>query len=296
MTEGYESNLYVEPYGNTDFKVGDDMKDFYEQAADDVIRKAEEGLDKAAAAAEAGMAGAEESPEEKAAKAAAAFFGDGEAEHQAEAEEECCCGNKAETEDGCCCKDEAETGDGCCCGKAETDKTGTAEETTEEHADQAAASGKDSSKDSKKKDPKDAKIEELTDRLKRSLAEFDNFRKRTEKEKAAMFDMGAKTILEKLLPTIDNFERALNTVPETDEAKAYAEGMDMIYRQLLKNLEDAGAKPMNCAGQPFDPNLHNAVMHVDDESLGENVVAEEFQKGYFYKDTVLRHSMVKVAN
>ncbi|MFR9307497.1 MAG: nucleotide exchange factor GrpE, partial [Lachnospiraceae bacterium] len=132
--------------------------------------------------------------------------------------------------------------------------------------------------------------------LKRNLAEFDNFRKRTEKEKTAMFDLGAKNVLEKLLPVIDNFERSLESAPDAPELKPYADGMEMIYRQLLKNLEEAGVKPMDAKGKPFDPALHNAVMHVEDESLEENVVVEEFQKGYYYKDGVLRHSMVKVAN
>lgn len=180
-----------------------------------------------------------------------------------------------------------------------------AEQTPEEAAEQAepqeetaekAESEKETGKKAPKKDPKDQKIEELEDRLKRNLAEFDNFRKRTEKEKSAMFDMGAKSILEKLLPVIDNFERAFSTVPEDPEAAQYAKGMEMIYRQLLKNLEDAGATPIDCKGKPFDPNYHNAVMHVEDESLGENVIVEEFQKGYMYKDSVLRYSMVKVAN
>ncbi len=180
-----------------------------------------------------------------------------------------------------------------------------AEQAPEEAAEQAepqeetaekAESEKETGKKAPKKDPKDQKIEELEDRLKRNLAEFDNFRKRTEKEKSAMFDMGAKSILEKLLPVIDNFERAFSTVPEDPEAAQYAKGMEMIYRQLLKNLEDAGAVPIDCKGKTFDPNYHNAVMHVEDESLGENVIAEEFQKGYMYKDSVLRYSMVKVAN
>ena len=175
----------------------------------------------------------------------------------------------------------------------------TAEPAEEAGAETAAAEKEESAETGKKaakKDPKDQKIEELEDRLKRNLAEFDNFRKRTEKEKSAMFDMGAKSILEKLLPVIDNFERAFSTVPEDPEAAQYAKGMEMIYRQLLKNLEDAGATPIDCKGKPFDPNYHNAVMHVEDESLGENVIAEEFQKGYMYKDSVLRYSMVKVAN
>ena len=146
-----------------------------------------------------------------------------------------------------------------------------------------------------KKDKKDEQIEELTDRLKRSMAEFDNYRKRTEKEKSAMYEIGAKDIIEKLLPVVDNFERGLAAVPE-GEKTVFADGMDMIYRQLMKMLEDAGVKPIEAAGQPFDPNFHNAVMHVEDESLGENIIAEEFQKGYLYRDSVIRHSMVKVAN
>ncbi len=151
-------------------------------------------------------------------------------------------------------------------------------------------------KKKEKKDPKDQKIEELTDQLKRQMAEFDNFRKRTEKEKSAMFEVGARSIIEKMLPVIDNFERGLATVPEDAKGTPFAEGMDMIYKQLLKNLEEAGVKPIEAVGQPFDPNFHNAVMHVEDENLGENVVAQEFQKGYMYRDTVVRHSMVQVAN
>lgn len=147
-----------------------------------------------------------------------------------------------------------------------------------------------------KKDKKDEKIEELTDRLIRSAAEFDNFRKRTEKEKAAMFEVGAKSIIEKVLPVVDNFERGLATVPEEEKGNPFAEGMDKIYRQLLKTLEEAGVEPIEAVGKEFDPNLHNAVMHVEDEELGENIVAEEFQKGYTYRGSVVRHSMVKVAN
>ncbi|MBQ7534256.1 MAG: nucleotide exchange factor GrpE [Stomatobaculum sp.] len=178
----------------------------------------------------------------------------------------------------------------------ETAEAPETEESAEKAPEEKDAEEADAGKKMPKKDPKDQKIEELEDRLKRNLAEFDNFRKRTEKEKSAMFDMGAKSILEKLLPVIDNFERAFSTIPEDPEAAQYAKGMEMIYRQLLKNLEDAGARPIECKGKPFDPNYHNAVMHVEDESLGENMVAEEFQKGYMYKDSVLRYSMVKVAN
>ncbi|WP_337636240.1 nucleotide exchange factor GrpE, partial [Clostridium sp.] len=143
---------------------------------------------------------------------------------------------------------------------------------------------------------KDEQIEELTDRLKRTMAEFDNFRKRTEKEKSAMYEIGAKDIIEKILPVVDNFERGLATIPEGEEKSAFAEGMDKVYKQLVKTLGDAGVKPIEAVGQPFDPNFHNAVMHIEDENLGENVVAEEFQKGYVYRDSVVRHSMVKVAN
>ena len=177
-----------------------------------------------------------------------------------------------------------------------------AEETPEEAAAKAAAMEaevKEAFSDEnleEKQDKKDIAIADLTDRLKRSMAEFDNFRKRSEKEKATMFDMGVGSIAEKMLPVVDNFERAMAAAPKEGDGKAFAEGIAMIYNQLKKTLEDLGVKPIDCVGQPFDPNFHNAVMHVEDESLGENVVAEELLKGYMYKDSVLRHSMVKVAN
>ena len=177
-----------------------------------------------------------------------------------------------------------------------------AEETPEEAAAKAAAieaEVKEAFSDEnleEKQDKKDIAIADLTDRLKRSMAEFDNFRKRSEKEKATMFDMGVGSIVEKILPVVDNFERAMTAAPKEGDGKAFAEGIAMIYNQLKKTLEDLGVKPIDCVGQPFDPNFHNAVMHVEDESLGENVVAEELLKGYMYKDSVLRHSMVKVAN
>ena len=147
-----------------------------------------------------------------------------------------------------------------------------------------------------KKDPKDAQIEELQDRLKRQLAEFDNFRKRTEQEKAAMYEIGAKDIIEKILPVLDNFERGLAAVPEDEKGSSFAEGIEKIYKQFVKTLEDAGVESIEAVGKQFDPNLHNAVMHVEDENLGENVVAVELQKGYTYKDSIVRHSMVQVAN
>lgn len=148
----------------------------------------------------------------------------------------------------------------------------------------------------KKKDPRDEKIEELTDRVKRQMAEFENFRKRTEKEKSSMYEMGARDIIERILPVVDNFERGLASIPEEAKATPFADGMEKIYKQFQKTLEEAGVKAIEAVGQEFDPNFHNAVLHVDDESLGENVVAEELLKGYMYRDTVVRHSMVKVAN
>ena len=148
----------------------------------------------------------------------------------------------------------------------------------------------------KKKDKKDEKIEELTDRVKRQMAEFDNFRKRTEKEKASMYQIGAREVIEKILPVVDNFERGLATIPEEDAGNPYAEGMEKIYKQLMTVLDDLGVKAIEAVGQEFNPDFHNAVMHVEDEEAGENVIVEEFQKGYLYKEQMVRHSMVKVAN
>ena len=173
-----------------------------------------------------------------------------------------------------------------------TEETAETAENADAEASEADSEDPDKKKSffKKKKDKKDEQIEELTDKVKRQMAEFDNFRKRTEKEKSQMYDMGAKTIVEKILPVIDNFERGLN------KEDAFVVGMDKIYRQMLTVLEEAGVKPIEAVGAEFDPNFHNAVMHVEDETLGENVVAEELQKGYMYRDTVVRHSMVKVAN
>lgn len=148
----------------------------------------------------------------------------------------------------------------------------------------------------KKKDKKDELIEELTDKYKRTFAEFDNFRKRSEKEKSAMYGVGAMDVIGKILPVVDNFERGLNTLSDEEREAPFADGMDKIYKQLLKSLEDLGVSEIEALGKEFDPNLHNAVMHIDDEELGDNVVAEVLQKGYMYKDSVVRHSMVKVAN
>lgn len=151
-------------------------------------------------------------------------------------------------------------------------------------------------KKKEKKDKKDEQIAELMDKVKRQLAEFENFRNRTEKEKSQMYAIGAKDVIEKILPVVDNFERGIKSIPEEEKESPVASGMEMIYKQLMTVLTDLGVTPIEAVGREFDPNLHNAVMHVEDEELGENVVAEEFQKGYKYKDAVLRHSMVKVAN
>lgn len=138
--------------------------------------------------------------------------------------------------------------------------------------------------------------EEANDRYKRLLAEFENARNRNEKECKRNYGIGAKEVLEKLLPVVDNFERAIQTIPEEDRERGFEQGVDKIYKQLMVTLENVGVKPMNAEGTEFDPDYHNAVMHIEDEELGENVVAEELQKGYMYKEEVLRHSMVKVAN
>lgn len=168
-----------------------------------------------------------------------------------------------------------------------------AEETeeTEEAAEKKSLFGR-----KEKKDKKDEKIADLTDKLTRQMAEFDNFRKRTEREKAQMYEVGAKDIIERILPVVDNFERGLAAITEEEKENPFVQGMDRIYKQLLTTLEEAGVKPIEAVGQEFNPDFHNAVMHIEDEQFGENVVAEEFQKGYMYRDSVVRHSMVKVAN
>lgn len=185
----------------------------------------------------------------------------------------------------CDCKEE-------CSQEQEQEETAEQEGDAKEEPEKKGFFGKKK----EKKDPKDEKIEELTDRLQRSMAEFDNFRKRTEKEKSAMFEIGAKDIIERILPVVDNFERGLAAIPEADKESPFADGMEKIYKQLMKTLDEAGVKPIEAVGMPFDPNYHNAVMHVEDDSLGENVVSQELQKGYTYRDTVVRHSMVQVAN
>ena len=172
--------------------------------------------------------------------------------------------------------------------EAEVEETEDSEETSEEKKKLFGRKPK--------KDPRDEKIEELTDRVTRQMAEFDNFRKRTEKEKSAMYEIGAKSVIEKLLPIVDNFERGFSTVAEEDKEDSFVKGMEMVYKQILTMFETIGVKPIEAVGQEFNPDLHNAVMHVDDETVGENIIVEEFQKGYTYHDAVVRYSMVKVAN
>ena len=181
--------------------------------------------------------------------------------------------------------------------ESDDDASTDAEAKTEEKADEKADEKSEEKKgliNKKKKDKKDEQIEELNDRLKRQMAEFENFRKRSEKEKSQMFDMGAKTIVEKILPVIDNFERGLAAVPDDKKDDPFITGMDKVYKQMLTELDAAGVKPIECVGQEFDPDFHNAVMQVENDELESGTVAQELQKGYMYKDSVVRHSMVSV--
>ena len=172
----------------------------------------------------------------------------------------------------------------------------TQEETTEQKSCEAEAEKPLHGKESGKKDAKDAQIEDLQDRLKRQMAEFDNFRKRTEKEKSGMYEIGARDIIEKILPVVDNFERGLAAMPEDVKGSPFAEGVEKIYKQFIKTLEDTGVEAIEAMGEQVDPNLHNAVMHTEDENFGENEISQELLKGYKYRGTVVRHSMVQVAN
>ncbi|MDD6156478.1 MAG: nucleotide exchange factor GrpE [Lachnospiraceae bacterium] len=169
-------------------------------------------------------------------------------------------------------------------------------EAAEDAQEKAAEGKKKEGPFKKKKDKRDEQIEELNDRLKRQMAEFENFRKRTEKEKSQMFDMGARTIVEKILPVVDNFERGLAAVPEEQKEDAFVSGMDKVYKQLMTELETIGVTPIECVGQEFNPDYHNAVMQVENEELEAGTVAQELLKGYMYKDTVVRHSMVSVVS
>lgn len=155
---------------------------------------------------------------------------------------------------------------------------------------------KKKNKTDKKQDALKQKVEELEDRVKRQMAEFDNFRKRTDKEKTAMYEIGAKSVIEKILPVVDNFERGLASIPEEEKGNGFADGMQMIYKQLMTELENLGVKPIEAVGQEFDPNYHNAVMQVESEEYESGVIAQELQKGYTYRDSVVRHSMVAVVS
>jgi molecular chaperone GrpE len=178
---------------------------------------------------------------------------------------------------------------------AEAEEDGAQAEDKQQEADSTSESEAADDIDAKK-DKKDVLIEELQDKVKRQMAEFDNFRKRTEKEKSAMFEMGASDIIKKLLPIVDNFERGFKSISDEEKETPFAKGMDMVYKQMVKMLGDADVKPIEAVGLEFNPELHNAVMHVDDDSVGDGIIVEEFEKGYTYRDTVIRHSMVKVAN
>ena len=177
----------------------------------------------------------------------------------------------------------------------DTEAEQVAEETAAENAEEAVSAEAEEVTETEK-DKKDAKIEELNDKLIRNMAEFDNFRKRSEKETTQMFEIGAKSIIEKILPIIDNFERGLGTITEEEKESAFVQGIEQIYKQFVTALEEAGVKPIEAVGQEFNPDFHNAVMHGEDENYGENTISDEFQKGYMYKDSVVRHSMVKVVN
>lgn len=186
---------------------------------------------------------------------------------------------------------------------AEKEVTDNDADTAKEVKEECSEAEKECSKnaecdDSKapKKDKKDEQITDLTDKLTRQMAEFDNYRKRTEKEKSAMYEIGAKDVIEKILPIVDNFERGFATVAEEEKENPFVQGMDKVYKQLMTMLEGLGVKPIEALGKEFNPDLHHAVMHVEDEEAGENVIVEEFQKGYMYRDSVVRYSMVKVAN
>lgn len=184
----------------------------------------------------------------------------------------------------------------------ETEEAGEAD-TEDGAADQAGSEEttgkklfKKKNKADKKQDALKQKIEELEDRVKRQMAEFDNFRKRTDKEKTAMYEIGAKSVIEKILPVVDNFERGLAGVPEEEKGNGFADGMQMIYKQLMTELENIGVKPIEAIGQEFDPDYHNAVMQVESEEYETGIVAQELQKGYTYRDSVVRHSMVAVVS
>lgn len=185
----------------------------------------------------------------------------------------------------------------------ETESRETAQDVTGEVTKDSREQSKEEKKDKKRKEKADKKqdalkekVEELEDRVKRQMAEFENFRKRTEKEKTAMFETGAKSVIEKILPVVDNFERGLAAVPEDEKGGGFAQGMEMIYKQLMTELENMGVKPIAAVGEEFNPDFHNAVMQVDSEEFESGIIAQELLKGYTYRDSVVRHSMVAVVS
>ena len=177
--------------------------------------------------------------------------------------------------------------------KSEEPKEEQPEEKAEAHEEKGHKKKKD--KADKKTEELKEKVDQLQDKCMRQMAEFENFRKRSEKEKSAMFETGAKSVIEKILPVVDNFERGLATIPEEEKGSPFADGMNMIYRQLMTELENMGVKPIEAVGQEFNPDLHNAVMQVESQEFESGVIAQELQKGYTYHDSVVRHSMVAVA-
>lgn len=191
---------------------------------------------------------------------------------------------------------ESEHSEACTAEEEISEETEASEEAETDNEGDEKESGKSFFGKKKKKDKKDEKIEELTDRLTRQMAEFDNFRKRTDREKSQMYEIGAKDVIDKIIPVVDNFERGLAAATEEEKENPFVIGMEQIYKQLMTTLEGIGVKPIEAVGNEFDPDFHNAVMHVEDEEVGENIIVEEFQKGYMYRDSVVRHSMVKVAN
>jgi molecular chaperone GrpE len=177
-----------------------------------------------------------------------------------------------------------------------TEAAGEAEGSEEETSRESKREKKKREKADKKQDALKEKIEELEDRVKRQMAEFDNFRKRSEKEKTMMFETGARSVIEKILPVVDNFERGLASVPDEEKENGFAQGMEMIYKQLMTELEKMEVKPIPAVGEEFNPDFHNAVMQVESEEYESGVIAQELQKGYTYRDSVVRHSMVAVVS
>ena len=209
---------------------------------------------------------------------------------------------EVETEETATAEQTSETADEAVTEESTAEETDTPEDAQAEAEQEEASEAKEEKsekkspfkKKEKKKDKKDERIEELTDQVKRQMAEFENFRKRTEKEKNQMYEVGVKSIVEKILPVVDNFERGLSAVPEEQKSDAFVDGMDKIYKQMMSVFAELDIKPIEAVGKEFDPEYHNAVMQVESEEYESGVVAQELLKGYMYRDSVVRHSMVAV--